>query len=129
MYIVKIIERRDMANHKLRVTSYELRVESLTVRVEIQKCVFRSTSYEFESTSYEFESTSSRIITSYSLIITSQSLLVQEFKIQLDSLKSSSFPKSKSPKRRDLNSPQKSHPPPPLPSRLVYFRGICFFLW
>ena len=74
----------DMVKHKLRVTSYVLRVqslkarvESLKVRVEIQKC-------EFKSTSYEFKSTSSRIIKS--------------MKTQVNSLKSSSFPKIISPK-------------------------------
>ena len=39
--------------------------------------------------------------TSYSLIITSKSWLVQEFKSQLNSLKSSSFPKTISPKLLD----------------------------
>ena len=65
-------------------TSYELRAESLKARVEIQKCEFKSTSYEFKSTSYEFKSTISRIIKS--------------MKTQVNSLKSSSFPKIISPK-------------------------------
>ena len=88
---------------ELRVTSYELRVESLKARVEIQKCEFKSTSYEFESTSYEFEFTSYEFkSTSYKLESTSHEFeftrIIKSMKIQVNSLKSSSFPKIISPK-------------------------------
>ena len=106
-----------MGKHELRVVSYELRVTSWKlkntswnskVQVEIQKCEFRSTSYEFEFTSYQFESISYEFkSTSYELKSTSYlfestnyqfELLVQKLKRQLNSLKSSSFPNTISPK-------------------------------
>ena len=106
-----------MGKHELRVVSYELRVTSWKlkntswnskVQVEIQKCEFRSTSYEFEFTSYQFESISYEFkSTSYEFKSTSYlfestnyqfELLVQKLKRQLNSLKSSSFPNTISPK-------------------------------
>ena len=102
---------------KTRVTSYELWVESLKAgvqslkaRVEIEKCEFESTSYEYESTSYEFESaiyefqsTSYEFqSTSYEFKSTSYEFeytrFIKSMKTQVNSLKSSSFPKIRSPK-------------------------------
>ena len=101
---------RDMVKQELRIASYELRVESLKARVEIQKCEFKSTSYEFKSTSYEFESTSYEFkstsyefeSTSYEFEFTSYEFestrIIKSMKTQVNSLKSSSFPKIISPK-------------------------------
>ena len=83
-------------SYKLKSTGYEF--ESKSYQFESTSYEFESMSQEYESTSYQLESTSSRIITSYSLVIMSESLLVQEFKSQLNILKSSSFPKTISPK-------------------------------
>ena len=81
--------RCDMVKHELRVESLKARAESLKARVEIQKCKFKSTSYEFKSTSYEFESTSYEF---------ESTRITKSMKIQVNTLKSSSFPKIISPK-------------------------------
>ena len=98
-----------MVKHELRVTSfeftiYELQVESLKVRAKIQKCEFKSTSYQFKSTSYEFKSTSYEFkSTSYEFKFTiykfkaTSSRIIKSMKTQVNSLKSSSFPRIISP--------------------------------
>ena len=78
-----------VASYELRIESLKARVESLKARVEIQKCEFESTSYEFESTSHEFESTSYEF---------ESTRIIKSMKTQVNSLKSSSFPKIISPK-------------------------------
>ena len=130
-----------VTSYELRATSYELRVESLKAGVEIQKCEFKSTSYEFESTSYDFESPSYEFkSTSYEFEFTSYEFESTSYKLESTSyeFKSTSyqfeytsyeFETTRSVnlrfhysmattewvnitfERRDLNSPEKSHPP------------------
>ena len=71
----------DTVKHELRVVSHDFLVTSwkLESTVKIQKCEFKSTSYKFKSTNCESKSTSSRII--------------KLIKIQVNSLKISSFSK------------------------------------
>ena len=89
----------------MRVISYELRVEILKARVESTSYEFESTSYKFKSRSYEFKSLSYEFeSTSYELKSTSYELkppifevestrIIKSMKTQVNSLKSSSFPK------------------------------------
>ena len=120
-----------MVKHELRVTSYELGVESSKVRVAIQKYEFKSASYELQFTSYKFRSAIMKSIKTQvnslkiSLFpkILSPKLLGNSF--QFNSGDDLLFYVSTTPRlrlqqeaewvninseRRNINSPQKSHP-------------------
>ena len=76
-------------SYKFKSTSYEFKSTSSE---------FKFTNYEFKSTSYEFTSTSSEFkSTSYEFKFTN-SRIIKSMKTQVNSLKSSLFPKIISPK-------------------------------
>ena len=94
----------------MKATSYDF--ESTSYEFEFTSNEFESMSYEFKSTSYEFKSTSYEFkFTSYELKSTSyefestsyvfestSSGIIKSMKTQVNSYKSSSFPKNISPK-------------------------------